>query len=73
VALSTAEAEYISVGICCGQLLWMKQTLQDYGVKFKEIPLLRDKMKVPSRLPTILFNILEPSLLIFGIIFLEIM
>jgi hypothetical protein len=28
-ALSTAEAEYISVGSCCAQLLWMKQTLLD--------------------------------------------
>jgi hypothetical protein len=27
VALSTAEAKYISVGNCCAQLLWMKQTL----------------------------------------------
>jgi hypothetical protein len=42
VALSTAEAEYISAGSCCAQLLWMKQTLLDYGVKFKEIPLLCD-------------------------------
>jgi hypothetical protein len=42
VALSTAEAEYISARSCCAQLLWMKQTLLDYGVKFKEIPLLCD-------------------------------
>jgi hypothetical protein len=42
VALSTAKAEYISAGSCCAQLLWMKQTLLDYGVKFKEIPLLCD-------------------------------
>jgi hypothetical protein len=42
VALSTAEAEYISSGSCCAQLLWMKQTLLDYGVKFNEIPLLCD-------------------------------
>jgi hypothetical protein len=42
VALSTAEAEYISAGSCCAQLLWMKQTLLDYGVKFNEIPLLFD-------------------------------
>jgi hypothetical protein len=42
VALSTAEAEYISVGSCCAQLLWMKQTLLDYGVKFNRIPLLCD-------------------------------
>jgi hypothetical protein len=42
VALSIAEAEYISAGSCCAQLLWMKQTLLDYGVKFKEIHLLCD-------------------------------
>jgi hypothetical protein len=28
VALSTAEAEYIAVGHCCAQLLWMRQTLR---------------------------------------------
>jgi hypothetical protein len=42
VDLYTAEAEYISAGSCCAQLLWMKQTLLDCGVKFKEIPLLCD-------------------------------
>jgi hypothetical protein len=42
VALSTAEAEYISAGSCCAQLLWMKQTLLDYSVTFQEIPLLCD-------------------------------
>src|SRR6185503_6298171 len=42
VALSTAEAKYISAGSCCAQLLWMKQTLLDYGVKFDEILLLCD-------------------------------
>jgi hypothetical protein len=31
VALSTVEAEYIAVGHCCAQLLWMRQTLRDYG------------------------------------------
>jgi hypothetical protein len=30
VALSTAEAEYIAVGHCCAQLLWMRQTLRDW-------------------------------------------
>jgi hypothetical protein len=29
VALFTAEAEYIVVGACCAQFLWMKQTLRD--------------------------------------------
>ena len=32
VSLSTAEAEYIAVGSCCAQLLWMKQTMLDYNV-----------------------------------------
>lgn len=42
VALSTAEAEYISAGSCCAQLLWMKATLSDFGIKFKQVPLLCD-------------------------------
>jgi hypothetical protein len=42
VALSTAEAEYIAVGACCAQLLWMKQTLRDFGCEFNKIPLLCD-------------------------------
>jgi hypothetical protein len=42
VALSTAEAEYIVVGHCCAQLLWMRQTLMDYGYKFSKFPLLCD-------------------------------
>ena len=46
VALSTAEAEYISARSCCAQLLWMKQTLLDYGVKFDEILLLCDNESV---------------------------
>ena len=31
VSLSTAEAEYIGLGSCCTQLLWMGQMLVDYG------------------------------------------
>ena len=42
VALSTAEAEYISVGSCCAQILWVKATLSDFGIKFKKVPLLCD-------------------------------
>ena len=41
VALSTAEAEYISAG-SCAQVLWMKATLSDFGIKFKKVPLLCD-------------------------------
>ena len=42
VALSTAEAEYIAVGACCAQILYMKQTLLDYGVVLEKVPLLCD-------------------------------
>jgi hypothetical protein len=42
VALSTAEAEYIVAGHCCAQLLWIRQTLRDYGYKLSKISLLCD-------------------------------
>ena len=42
VALSTTEAEYIAVGTCCAQILYMKQTLLDYGVVLEKVPLLCD-------------------------------
>jgi hypothetical protein len=42
VALSTAEAEYVVVGQCCAQLLWMRQTLQDIGYNLRKVPLLCD-------------------------------
>jgi len=32
VVLSTVEAEYISAGSCCAQILWMGQQLSDYGL-----------------------------------------
>jgi hypothetical protein len=42
ITLSTAEAEYITVGQCYAQLLWMRQTLRDYGYKLSKVPLLCD-------------------------------
>jgi hypothetical protein len=42
IALSTAEAEYIVAGHCCAQLLWMRQTLRDYGYKLSKVPLICD-------------------------------
>jgi hypothetical protein len=42
VALLTAEAEYIAACHCCAQLLWMRQTLRDYGYKLSKVPLLCD-------------------------------
>ena len=48
VALSTAEAEYIAAGACCAQILYMKQTLLDFGVKLDRILLLCDNESVRS-------------------------
>ena len=42
VALSTTEAKYISTDSCYAQILWMKATLNDFGIKFKKVPLLYD-------------------------------
>jgi hypothetical protein len=42
VALSIAKVEYIAAGHCCAQLLWMRQTLRDYGYKLSKVPLLCD-------------------------------
>ena len=42
MALSTAEAEYIATGACCAQILYMKQSLLDYGVVLDRITLLCD-------------------------------
>ena len=42
VSFSTAESEYIAAGSCCAQLLWMKQTLKDYGIHLKQVPLYCD-------------------------------
>ena len=39
VALSTTEAEYISAGSCCAQILKMKQQLSDYGIVLDHIPI----------------------------------
>jgi len=39
VAFSTTKAEYIVVGNCCAQILWMKQQLEDYNIYQNHIPL----------------------------------
>ncbi|WVZ53202.1 LOW QUALITY PROTEIN: hypothetical protein U9M48_004175 [Paspalum notatum var. saurae] len=51
VSLSTAEAEYIAAGSSCAQLLYMKQTLKDYGVELARIPLLCDNESAVNNNP----------------------
>ena len=41
VALSTTKAEYITVA-SCAQILWMKQTLHDFRLKFDGVPIFCD-------------------------------
>ncbi|GJW21627.1 hypothetical protein Tco_0032249 [Tanacetum coccineum] len=36
-ALSTVEAEYVSLSACCAQVLWMRTQLTDYGFHFNKI------------------------------------
>lgn len=37
--LLTTEAEYIAANSCCAEVLWMKQPLQDFVLKFDSIPI----------------------------------
>ncbi|WVZ71143.1 hypothetical protein U9M48_019763 [Paspalum notatum var. saurae] len=48
VSLSTTEAEYIAAASCCSQLLWMKATLSNFGLKFGKIPLQVDSTSAIS-------------------------
>ncbi|WVZ81396.1 LOW QUALITY PROTEIN: hypothetical protein U9M48_028776 [Paspalum notatum var. saurae] len=48
VSLSTTEAEYIAAASCYSQLLWMKATLSDFGLRFGKIPLLVDSTSAIS-------------------------
>nr|GEV14726.1 retrovirus-related Pol polyprotein from transposon TNT 1-94 [Tanacetum cinerariifolium] len=40
--MSLAEAEYVSLSACCGQVLWMRTQLTDYGIHFDKIPMYCD-------------------------------
>ena len=42
VALSTTEGEYLAAGSCCSQILWMVQTLKDFGIKCDKVPIYCD-------------------------------
>nr|GFA21361.1 copia protein [Tanacetum cinerariifolium] len=41
-ALSTTEAEYVSLSACCAQVLWMRTQLKDYDFHFDKIPIYCD-------------------------------
>nr|GEZ72498.1 Gag-Pol polyprotein [Tanacetum cinerariifolium] len=41
-ALSTAEADYVSLSTCCAQVIWMRIQLTVYGFHFNKIPIYCD-------------------------------
>ena len=42
ISTSSTKAKYIAAASCCSQLLWMRQCLEDFGIKIKTLPLLCD-------------------------------
>lgn len=48
IKLSTTEAEYVAVGRCCAQIIWMKYQLNDYRVNFGAISIKCDKTNAIS-------------------------
>ncbi|KAJ9564153.1 hypothetical protein OSB04_000119 [Centaurea solstitialis] len=42
VSTSTAEAEYVAAGICCAQVLWLRNQLQVYDIQLSKIPIYYD-------------------------------
>ncbi|GJW02723.1 retrovirus-related pol polyprotein from transposon TNT 1-94 [Tanacetum coccineum] len=42
LAISTTEAEYVSVGKACQQALWMKQALIEYDIRLDDVPIMCD-------------------------------
>nr|GEY81290.1 retrovirus-related Pol polyprotein from transposon TNT 1-94 [Tanacetum cinerariifolium] len=41
-SMSSAEAEYVFLSMCCAQVLWMRTQLTDYGFHFDKIPMYYD-------------------------------
>nr|GEU73531.1 retrovirus-related Pol polyprotein from transposon TNT 1-94 [Tanacetum cinerariifolium] len=41
-SMSSTEAEYVSLSVCCTQVIWMKTQLTDYGFHFDKIPMYCD-------------------------------
>ncbi|KAJ9546336.1 LOW QUALITY PROTEIN: hypothetical protein OSB04_018879 [Centaurea solstitialis] len=42
VSTSTTEAAYVAAGICCAQVLWLRNQLQDYDIQLSKIPIYCD-------------------------------
>nr|GEU36911.1 uncharacterized mitochondrial protein AtMg00810-like [Tanacetum cinerariifolium] len=54
--MSSAEVEYVSLSVCCAQVLWMRTQLTDYGFHFDKIPMYCDsKEKVEKGIVELFF------------------
>ena len=42
--MSTAKAKYIATGSCYAQIIWMKQQLSNFSLKFNKIPIKCDNI-----------------------------
>ncbi|XP_045809814.1 uncharacterized protein LOC123904167 [Trifolium pratense] len=42
IALSTTEAEYVSAATCCSQVIWIKNQLEDFSLRYTKIKILCD-------------------------------
>ena len=42
------EAEYIATGLCCAQILWMKQIFSDFDLSFEHVPIKCDNTNAIS-------------------------
>ncbi|GJV74892.1 hypothetical protein Tco_1506476 [Tanacetum coccineum] len=45
-AMSSAEAECVSMFACCAQVIWMRTQLLDYGFRYNQIPIYCDSQSV---------------------------
>ncbi|GJZ97850.1 integrase, catalytic region, zinc finger, CCHC-type containing protein [Tanacetum coccineum] len=48
IAMSTAEAEYVSLSACCAQVIWMRTQLLDYGFQYNKILIYCDSQSAIS-------------------------
>ncbi|GKE70934.1 hypothetical protein Tco_1529006 [Tanacetum coccineum] len=60
-AMSTAEAEYVSLSACCAQVIWMRTQLLDYGYKYNRISMYYDSKSVPLLSHGTQFSILRQN------------
>ncbi|GKA49558.1 retrovirus-related pol polyprotein from transposon TNT 1-94 [Tanacetum coccineum] len=48
VAMSSAEAEYVTAAGCCANILWMKNQLSDYDIIYEKVPIFCDNTSAIS-------------------------